>query len=108
MKKTIKQHIFTFYLPMTAISLLIQLSVAAFIIWLNWQVMEFTIWSDDEHRKFVEGSRGVRHVEMTNLPTSQASYSIPLLDGLPPVPSGELRISFDDEGGLGGRRHNKQ
>ncbi len=35
---------------MTAASLVIQLLLAATIIWMNWDVIDFTTWSDDENR----------------------------------------------------------
>jgi hypothetical protein len=68
MKETIEQHIFTFYLPMTALSLLIQLLLAGSIIWINWEVMHFTIWSDDENRSFLKReSRGNDERELNRL-----------------------------------------
>jgi hypothetical protein len=60
MKETIEAHIFSFYLPMTGVSLFIQFSIAGFIIWMNWEVKQFTIWSDSENRKFINESRGRR------------------------------------------------
>jgi hypothetical protein len=57
MKTTIQKHIFSFYLPMTAASLVIQLLIAALIIWMFWDVMQFTIWTDEENRKFFEKRR---------------------------------------------------
>jgi hypothetical protein len=57
MKETIEAHIFSFYLPITGVSLIIQLSIASLIIWMNWEVKQFTIWSDTENREFIEQSR---------------------------------------------------
>jgi hypothetical protein len=41
MKDTIQRHIFTFYLLMTAASLVTQLLIAGFIIGMNWEVIQF-------------------------------------------------------------------
>ena len=64
MKSTIQQHIFTFYLPMTAASLVSQLLIAAYIIWMYWDVMRFTIWSDEENREFFEQQGKIELVQM--------------------------------------------
>jgi hypothetical protein len=63
MKDTIQQHIFTFYLPMTAASLVTQLLIAGFIIGMNWEVIQFTVWSDEENRDFIDRQRN-EEIEM--------------------------------------------
>lgn len=85
MKKTIEAHIFTFYLPMTGVSLFIQLSLAGYIIWLNWEVMAFTIWSDQENREYFDRNIG-NHRETDEmrdqrdtLLTQNEAYELPQL-----------------------------
>ncbi len=42
---------------MTGASLVIQLFIAGFIIRMNWEVIQFAVWSDDENREFLERHR---------------------------------------------------
>jgi hypothetical protein len=64
MRDTISKHIFTFYLPMTGASLVIQLFIAGFIIRMNWEVIQFAVWSDDENREFFNRHRRDEEIEM--------------------------------------------
>jgi hypothetical protein len=54
MKDTIERNIFRFYLPITAASLVIQLLLAGVLIGMNWDVIKFTAWSDDENRALLD------------------------------------------------------
>ena len=52
---------------MTAVSLLIQFSLAGFIIQMNWEVLKFTVWSNDENRAFIERQQGSEEREMDDI-----------------------------------------
>jgi hypothetical protein len=68
MRVAIQRKIFRFYLPMTAASFVIQLAIAGFIIQSNWEVIQFTTWSDDENRGFFNKRRRSGEVEMGIMP----------------------------------------
>lgn len=63
MKKVVEDHIFTFYLPMVAGALVIQLVLAGIIIWMTRCTTRFTVWSDEESRACQEGRRGRKDAE---------------------------------------------
>ena len=49
---------------MTGASLVIQLFIAGLIIRMNWEVIQFTVWSDDENREFFNRHQGDGEIEM--------------------------------------------
>ncbi|KAN0092402.1 hypothetical protein V8E51_018249 [Hyaloscypha variabilis] len=102
MRTTIQNHIFTFYLPITAASLVIQLCIAGLVIWINWEVIEFTIWSDKENREFFERHRGEEAmvVEMVPMASQEEQLKVGLMVSereLPGVESEEWSVSFEDQ-----------
>jgi hypothetical protein len=100
MRDTIQKNIFKFYLPMTAASLVTQLSIAGLIIWINWDVTRFTTWSDDENRGFFDRRRRVEGIEMGRVPYHEDQSKRGLLaseQGLPAVASEEWTVSFEED-----------
>ena len=73
MKQTIESHIFTFYLPITGASLFIQLSLAGFIIWLNWEVIEFTVWNDKANCNYIKDGEATDQSSASLLGNQQGS-----------------------------------
>lgn len=57
MKDTEENNIFILYLPMVIVALLIQLSLAGLILRLNKDILDCTVWSDEENRAFWERTR---------------------------------------------------
>ena len=99
MRTTIQNHIFTFYLPITAGSLLTQLLIAGLIIWINWEVIEFTVWSDEENREFFERHRREEVIEMGPMSRQEDQLKVGLVVSereLPSVESEEWSVSFQD------------
>jgi len=107
MMGTIEKHIFTFYLPMTAISLVIQLVIAGSVIWINWEVMRFTVWSDKENREFLNQHQKVDVFGEVIIATREETESreeeellkrgfISSTRELPRGPYGERRLSVEE------------
>jgi len=103
MRETIENHIFTFYLPITAGSLVTQLFIAGLIIWINWEVIEFTVWSDEENREYFERHRKQEAIEMVPLSVSrQDQLKVGLVASereLPSLESEEGSVFHDQEEG---------
>jgi hypothetical protein len=102
MRTTIQNHIFTFYLPITAASLVIQLCIAGLVIWINWEVIEFTVWSDKENREFFERHRGeeviIEMVPVESQEEEQPKVGLMVSEReLPGVESEEWSVSFEDQ-----------
>jgi hypothetical protein len=49
---------------MTAASLVTRLLIAGFIIGMNWEVIQFTFWSDEENRNFFSRHQRDEGIEM--------------------------------------------
>ncbi|PMD52351.1 uncharacterized protein K444DRAFT_620005 [Hyaloscypha bicolor E] len=100
MRDTIQKNIFKFYLPMTAASLVTQLLIAAFVIWINWEVVRFTTWSDDENRVFFDRHRRIEEMEMAHISDQEDPSERGLLAserGLPTMASEEWTVSFEED-----------
>jgi hypothetical protein len=100
MRDTIQKNIFRFYLPMTAASLVTQLLIAAFVIWINWEVIRFTTWSDDENRVFFDRRQRTEEMEMGHISGQEDPSERGLLAserGLPTMASEEWTVSFEED-----------
>jgi hypothetical protein len=100
MRDTIQKNIFKFYLPMTAASLVTQLLIAAFVIWINWEVIRFTTWSDDENRVFFVRHQRTEEMEMGHISDQEDPSERGLLAierGLPTMASEEWTVSFGED-----------
>lgn len=103
MRDTILDHIFSFYLPMTIGSLATQVVISGVLIWIYWEVIDFTTWSNGENRKFFERYR--RSVQENPAPRSdQEDQSTPFLGNrnsiaLSSLPPRLPTPSFDEEHG---------
>jgi hypothetical protein len=99
MRDTISKHIFTFYLPMTGASLVVQLFIAGFIIWMNWEVIQFAVWSDDENREFFNRHRRDEEIEMGLVLDMEDQTEMGLMASeheLPRMTSGEFSVSIEE------------
>lgn len=99
MRDTISKHIFTFYLPMTGASLVIQLFIAGFIIRMNWKVIQFTVWSDDENREFFNRHRRDEEIEMGLVLDMEDQSKMGLMASeyeLPRMASEEFNLSIEE------------
>jgi hypothetical protein len=100
MRDTIQKHIFTFYLPITAASLVIQLLIAGYIIRMNWEVIQFTVWSDDENRDFFDRRRrDEEEIEMSSISDQEDHLKVGLMVNeheLPRMTSEEWSVSFEE------------
>ena len=77
MKDIEENDIFIFYLPMVIVALLIQLSLAALILWPNKDILKCTVWSDEEYRSFRESTRNVTSVELMEMHPNHAAVTEP-------------------------------
>ncbi len=72
---------------MTGASLFIQLIIAGFIIWMNWEVIKFAVWSDDENREFFNRHRRDEEIEMGPMASEHE---------LPRMTSEEFSVSIEE------------
>jgi hypothetical protein len=116
MKQTIEQNIFKFYLPITGVSLFIQLSLAGFIIWMNWEVISFTVWNDEENRRCIErgqmeeatplmgSQQGIQRegandeIELSNMTDQSGAVLMGNRHGLPAMTTEGWNVPFGDPG----------
>jgi hypothetical protein len=99
MRDTITKHIFTFYLPMTGASLVIQLFIAGLIIRMNWDVIQFMVWSDDENREFFNRHQRDGEIEMGLVLDMEDQTKMGLMASeyeLPRMMSEEFSVSIEE------------
>jgi hypothetical protein len=99
MRDTISKHIFTFYLPMTGASLVIQLFIAGIIIRMNWEVIQFTVWSDDENREFFNRHQRDEEIKMGLVLDMEDQTKMGLMASeyeLPRMTSEEFSVSIEE------------
>ena len=87
MKDIEENDIFIFYLPMVIAALVIQLSLAALILWPNKDILKCTVWSDEEYHSCREGTRNVTSAELMEIHPNQAAVTeLTDIAGTNPIP----------------------
>lgn len=84
---------------MTGASLVIQLFIAGFIIRMNWEVIQFTVWSDDENREFFNRHRRDEEIEMGLVLDMEDQSKMGLMASeyeLPRMASEEFSLSIEE------------